>query len=305
MRYIIIYNPVAGISSVAKKCLQVLKTYFEENSLDFTLYESKAKGDITRYCSSICDEKTPLRIYGVGGDGTLLEIARGVYGRKNVEIGIFPTGSGNDYVRSFGEFSRFLNIKSQINSKSIEVDVMDSDEGCSMNVCSVGFDAKVAYEMVKYKNKPFISGSMSYDLAVAKCFLGRVGDDLELKIGLETGDLEISGRFLFALLANGKYYGGGYNCAPHAKLDDGVLNVILIKKPPLFKIPKMVKIYKKGEYLDSPIFKPYLFTYNANSLEITSKKDMYVNCDGECVKGRHAKFSLSKYKIKFILPDEK
>ncbi len=303
MHYIIIYNPVAGISSIAQKCLQVLKKYFEDNDLEYTLYESKYKGDITRYCKSICDDKAPKRIYGVGGDGTLLEIARGVYGYENVEIGIFPTGSGNDYVRSFGEFSRFLNIKAQINAQSKEMDIMDSDEGCSMNVCSVGFDAKVAYEMVKYKNKPFISGSMSYDLAVAKCFLGKVGDDLDIKIGLENEEVKISGRFLFALMANGKYYGGGYNCAPHAKLDDGVLNVILIKKPPLYKIPKMVKIYKKGEYLNSPDFEKYLFTYNAHSLEISSKKDIYVNCDGECVKAKYAKFSLSKYKIKFILPD--
>ncbi len=304
LRYALIYNPVSGVSGLSKIYTQKVADYLKENGMTCEVYHSDQKGDLEKISKEIANGETPVRIYAVGGDGTLLDIMRGVDGKEGVEIGIFPTGSGNDYIRNFGSKEDFLNIKNQINGKSKKVNLIDSNHGLSANVCSIGFDAKVAFEMAKFKNLPLVSGSLAYDLAVAKCFMGKVGDDVKGSIFLEDEVIPVSGRFLFALCSNGQYYGGGYHCAPTAKTDDDLLDIVLIKKPPLAKIPKMVQIYKKGEHLDSPMFKDYLIFYKGKGFELSSEKSIFVNCDGECKKDNTAKFMLSKKYMNFIIPQK-
>ncbi len=169
----------------------------------------------------------------------------------------------------------------------------------SINLCSVGLDARVAYEMVKFKRVPFISGSMAYDFALMKVLVGKTGEHLEIVID---GAGKYDGTFLFALAGSGKYYGGGYCGAPLAVPDDGLLDFVLIRKPPLYKIPPLIKIYKNGGHLKSAKFKDFLTFCRGKKMKIKAPGRAVANFDGECSIIDELCFEVVPKAVNFIVP---
>ncbi|MEG1426522.1 MAG: GNAT family N-acetyltransferase [Oscillospiraceae bacterium] len=302
MRYIFIVNPKAGVKNIIDDVRKKAENYFSGSEDNYKVYETSGKGDATKIAHKECESGEKVRIYGFGGDGTLLEIVRGAVGRANAEVGIFPSGSGNDYIRTYGEREQFLDFDKQIHGRSISIDMIDTLAGSAINICSVGLDAKVAYEMSNFKSIPGVKGSFAYDLALLKCLTGKIGDQLTVKMKTVEGEKEFQGNYIFALAAGGKCYGGGFMGAPKAVTNDGLLDLILIKRPPLYRIPGLVKLYKNGHHLASPKFKDILTFYRGYELEISSNDEIYCNRDGECEKIKREKFSLSKGSLRFILP---
>lgn len=299
MRYVFIINPAAGKRNPLHTVFPEVRAFFEEKRLSFRSYVTEKPLQATEFARKEGEAGGDVRIFGFGGDGTLGEIAAGVMNRKNVEIGIFPCGSGDDYIKSFGTRENFLSPQKQFGGKSVPVDMIRSDSGFSINLCSVGMDAKVAFEMAKFKNLPFVSGPMAYNLALIKTLLGRIGADLQVTVD---GAKEYSGRFLFALAGSGKYYGGGYCGAPKAEPGDGLLDFVLIRKPPFRKIPKLVGIYKNGRHVESKEFRGFLTYCRGRRMEITAARDTPANFDGECRMLKSACFEVVPHPVRFIVP---
>jgi len=299
MRYVFIVNPVAGKKNAYYSVFPTIREYFGANGMEFTCYITEKPNHATELAKMESRKADPVRIYAIGGDGTLSETAAGAIGRENVEIGIFPCGSGNDYIKNFGEARRFLSLEKQLKAPSRPVDMIHSQGKYSINLCSVGLDARVAYEMVKFKRVPFISGSMAYDFALMKVLAGKLGEHLEIVID---GAGKYDGTFLFALAGSGKYYGGGYCGAPLAVPDDGLLDFVLIRKPPLYKIPPLINIYKNGGHLKSAKFKDFLTFCRGKKMEIKAPGRAVANFDGECSIIDELCFEVVPKAVNFIVP---
>lgn len=300
MRYVFIVNPVAGKKNPYNSVFPVIQDYFRQNGLECVCHitnQPKQATELTRQQGAKGDA---VRIYAVGGDGTLSEVAAGAVGMDNVEVGVIPCGSGNDYVRTFGPIENFLSPEKQLKASSLKVDVIQSEGHNSINVCSIGMDAKVAYEMVKFKKIPYISGSSAYNLALIKVLLGKIGDYLKVVID---GEKTYEGKYLFALAASGKYYGGGYCGAPKADPSDGLLDFLLIKKPPMAQIPSLVKIYKEGGHLESPIFSNLVTFCRGREMSVSALKPVIANFDGECHPLNHVDFRIIPNSVRFIVPE--
>ena len=302
MKYRFIINPKAGSSNYLLKIKDIIENYFKESGEDYEITETEYKGHAEELVKAEAEKGEPVRVYGFGGDGTLLELVRGAAYHDNVEIGIFPVGSGNDYVKSFGDKEAFMSFENQLKGESIYVDGIESENGCAVNICSLGLDANVAYNMVKFKKVPMVSGPLAYDLSLVKCLMSKIGEDLKVMITTKNGEINMEGTYLFALAACGRYYGGGYMGAPKAVLNDGELDFVLIKKPPLYKIPKFAAIYKKGEHIGHPALEEYLTFVRGYEMEVEAAKPAVCNYDGECVIKDREKFTIAKNMVKFILP---
>ncbi len=302
MRYVFIINPNTHAAKLEEKINENIKKIFSSSDCEYKIVKTKCVGDATEITKSEASIGDELRIYGFGGDGTLSEIAEAAKGHENVEIGIFPLGSGNDYIRNYGTIKEFLNFKDQIEGESITVDMIETLHSSSINICSVGFDAQVGYRMKHYKNLPFVDGPMSYNVAVVRSFMGKLGQELTIKIHDDSGISTVSGSFLFALAASGKCYGGGYLGAPSALTNDGLLDFVLIKSVPRHKFFSLVKLYKKGLHLESDVFKDYLIFKRGKKIEIEGADKLYCSRDGECNMVDREIFTLSDKKLKFILP---
>lgn len=299
MRYVFIVNPVAGKKNPYNSIYPIIQEYFRQNGMECVCHITNQPKQATELARQQGEKGDPVRIYAVGGDGTLSEVAAGAMGMKNVEVGVIPCGSGNDFVKTFGPIENFLSAEKQMRAESKLIDMIESDGHFSINLCSIGMDAKVAYEMVKFKNVPYISGPTAYNLALVKVLLGKIGDHLKVVID---GDKTYEGTYLFALAGNGRYYGSGYCGAPKAITDDGLLDFILVKKPPFYKIPSLVNVYKEGGHLDSPLFDGLVTFCRGHEMQVTAKKNVIANFDGECRAIDHVNFRVVPGSVRFLVP---
>lgn len=114
MEHVFIINPKSGKKDNTKE----IKKYLEENfkDLNYTIYNTTGVGDAIRYVKEKCEnKKEALRLYACGGDGTLNEVINGAYGYSDVAVSVYPCGTGNDFVKVFGETNYFNDIANIIN----------------------------------------------------------------------------------------------------------------------------------------------------------------------------------------------
>lgn len=299
MRYVLIANPAAGKQNPAETVLPQVRNYFQEQGLNPTCYMTKGPGDAVKLAAMEAEKGDPVRIYAFGGDGTLGEVAQGAAGKRNAEIGIFPCGSGNDYIKVFGSLQDFLSPEKQLAGLSRPVDLIQTELGVSINVCSVGMDALVALKMERLKRLPLVSGASAYNLALMQVLLGHIGDNLRVRID---GQEEFTDCFLFALAASGRYYGGGYCGAPQAVPDDGLLDFVLIRKPPFYKIPLLIGMYKAGKHIGAKEFEKILTYRRGKKMEIFAQQPAASNRDGEVALVKAASFQILPAAVRFIVP---
>lgn len=302
MRYVLIVNPAAGKKNPYETVLPPVHRFLQEHGIPFVCHLTQKPGHAISLSREEAARGDEVRIYAFGGDGTLAEVAAGAAEFENAEIGIFPCGSGNDYIKMFGPRKDFLSVEKQLMAVSRRVDLIRSELGISINLCSVGMDATVALEMARLKRLPLISGPAAYNLALLKVLFGKIGEPLRIRIDDRE---EFSGCFLFAIAASGQYYGGGYCGAPLAVPNDGLLDFVLIRKPPVFQIPKLAAMYKAGRHIGAKEFEKILTFRRGKKLEIFPEKPAASNRDGEvALIGGSISFEVFPSAVRFLVPKE-
>ncbi len=295
MRYVFYVNPVAGKGKEQDGIIESIKNYFKEKTDNFKIHITESKGDALKSANAEAKTGDDIRMFACGGEGTVFEVLNGVVGYDNVELGVIPCGSANDFLKYFNTRKEFLDISQQIDGTAMEMDLIKADDKYCLNGCSVGMDAMVARDMSIFKNLPLVSGKMAYTLAIVKTLLKRLGVKIKLSLnGEEFEDKDC----LFAVIANAPYYGGGYKGAPDAVPYDQELDCTVIDTVSKFKILKFLPIYKKGEHKTLSICS----TARCESMEFISDKPIPVNLDGEIIETDHIKFEIIKKAVKFVLP---
>ncbi len=297
MRYLFFINPVAGKGKGKELIAESVKNYFNENGGDYKIIVTEYKGHAKELAESEAKTGDTITMFACGGEGTVFEILNGVVGYDNVTLGVLPCGSANDFLKFFGDSKSFLKIDSQINGGSIEMDIIKAGDYYCLNGCSVGMDAVVARDMSIFKKWPLVSGSFAYTLAIVKTFLGKLGITANISVD---GEKPQKKNCLFAVVANGPYYGGGYMGAPDAVPFDSKLDFTLVDNIPKTKILKFINLYKKGKHkiLDCCQLK------NCSSMDFSASKPIPVNLDGEIIESAKMHFEIIKKGIKFNLPKE-
>lgn len=303
MKYVFIVNPVAGKENPLNKYGKLIKDACESRQLDYEILVTECPGNATELAvnaASKATEENPVRIFSVGGDGTLCEISSGVIGYENCELGCIPCGSGNDYIKCFGTKQEFLDLDNYICSGAVAVDAIKAGDIKSINICSMGLDANICHKAneLKEKNKK-LSGSKAYNKAIAICIMGKLYNKLKVTID----DSEVfEGKYLFSIAASGQYYGGGVNSAPMADPTDGLLDFILIKNVSHLRALGLVSKYKSGEYVHSRCMKKILTLRRGKKLHVEAADSAIVNIDGECSRILDITFEVMEKAVKFIVP---
>ncbi|NLL29841.1 MAG: diacylglycerol kinase family lipid kinase [Clostridiales bacterium] len=298
-KHYFIINPKAGKFDISEKLRERIDNLFKDIDEDYTIYITKGIGDAEDYCKNICQNETgSLRFYAAGGDGTLNEVVNGIKGCDNASVGVLPYGTGNDFIKNFEKVD-FLNLDGQVVGKSEKIDLLRvKDKGC-INICNIGFDAKVASQVNKFKKLPFMNGATAYTLALFYSLLNRMHENFE--ITLDNNEV-IKGNFLLCTFSNGVSYGGGYKAAPLAKINDGLFDVCLVKKVSRFKLVKLLGAYKNGEHLDNDEISKYIIYRKCKEVTVTSNNKFYISVDGEIFEDNKLKVSIEEEAINFLVP---
>lgn len=297
MKYVFIINPAAGKGKTVNTLYDEIANYCSKRKLEYCVQITAAAGDAYRFAREHAMTGEEITIFLAGGEGTVFEALNGTFGYDNVTLGVIPIGSANDFLKYFPKDNKrlFSDIDEQIGGSPIKMDVIKAGEYYCLNSCSVGMDAIVARDMSKFKRWPLVNGSMAYKLAIFKCFLGKIG--CRLTLFADGNDLG-NRNCLFAVVANGPAYGGGFLAAPKAVPFDGKLNYTIVENISKFKILRFINKYKIGDVEGLS----FIHSGECQNYSIKSDKEVPVNLDGEIFNMKEIDFSIIKSGVKFQLP---
>ena len=295
MKHVFIVNPSAGQGMKAADLDEKLRNL----DIDYEIYETKAAKDATKYVRTRASSGEELRFYACGGDGTLKEVMEGTIGFANASLTCYPVGSGNDFVKCFGGKEKFLDLENLVRGEARPTDIIRVNNEVCINACHFGLDSAVAKTMAKVKRKKIIGGKNAYITGVVKAFIC----DMKTKGKIVAdGEVIADGEFLLCAVSNGQYVGGMFRCAPKAAVDDGFLEVCLVKPVSRLTFVKLVKYYTEGSHLDNPKFKDILIYRKSKKVEVFAEGGFTVSLDGELIETDHFVAEVEPRAVNFAAP---
>lgn len=264
------------------------KKYFGENvKIIRTKYENHAIDASKSFINKYKNFKKTI-IVG-GGDGSLNEICNVIYENdlENTSLGLIPMGTGNDFSKNF-PFKNFK-LESLLNIKEKKIDLIKVNDKVGINVLSLGFDTVVLKKAYEYLDKKPSLGKKAYFFGVIKALKHLSYQNLSLTLYDKNNEkINIKDDFLLSAICNGGYYGSGFNPAPGAKIDDGILNLVFAKKLPNILLPSLIVRYKFGLLENSK----YLDEIKIKKGKIKSDTPILANIDGEIFQSKKINFEI-------------
>ena len=294
MKHLFIINPAAGSRDRTLECSREIMQLCRD--LDYRVEISKGPGDCRRLANEAACSGEEYRIYACGGDGTLNEVAAGAAGYGNAAVTVWAGGSGNDFVRLFSEPRAFCHLARLLDAEETAFDMIRCNDSLALNICSVGLDARIGTDVANYKRLPLLQGFWAYAASAVVNVVRGVSQPLRVTLCGQTRDEEMT----MVCVCNGRYYGGGFMPVAEARMDDGVLNTLVVKKVSRLTFMKFVNPYSKGQY--------YKFPHLARCstpkvIRIRSEKPDIVTClDGECITSDDVTIQLSDKRLNFFGP---
>ena len=295
MKHLFIINPAAGSKDRTEKYQRKIKLACDQRGFDYAIHVSAAPGDCFRAAREAALTGEEYRIYACGGDGTLNEVAAGAAGYPNAAVTCYRGGSGNDFVKIFSDPDAFQDLERLLDPEEVTFDMIRCNEDLSLNICSVGLDARIGTDVSRYKRLPLLSGFRAYAVSTVVNLFRGISEHYVVRIDGETVD----GSHTMICICNGRFYGGGFNPVPDADPTDGWLDVLLVKKVRLLQVPGVIGMYKNGRAGELPHL---VRRFRVKELEILCDKPTAINLDGEERIAQEIKISLAQEKLRFFYP---
>ncbi len=298
MKHIFIINPTAGKRNCTTELMEMAKALQARHGLELECILTKQPGHATETTRAIARQGRPVRFYACGGDGTVNEVANGILGIPNAAMTCIPVGTGNDFLKNFGDKAALFSDPENLwDGPQFPLDAIDCNGRAALTIACSGFDAQVAEDVHTYGNSPLLGGRGSYIASLAVNFLVR---GLSHRWTITLDGEAMPGDYALAAVCNGRYYGGGFMPVAESRMDDGVLNTLVVQRVSRPTFLRFVGAYSKGGYYKFP---RYARSYTAKEIVIDSPDQDIVTClDGEIVHSRRAVLSLAAGKVNFFGP---
>lgn len=295
MKHLFIINPAAGKYDHTEEVSGQIRELCAARGLDYEIKVSSQPGDCTAFTKQAAETGEETRVYACGGDGTLNEVVSGAAGAANLAVTHFPCGSGNDFIKNFDDPEAFTSLERLLDADEAVFDLIQVGDSYSLSICSVGIDARIGTDIQKYKRLPLVSGKGAYNVStVVNLFKG-----IQRHYVIEVEGRRLEGRYTLICVCNGRFYGGGYQPVPEAKLDDGKLEVLVLKKVSRFQVAGIIGKFKAGRYAEYPELFQH---FSTDRVVIHCDKEEVVNLDGEARYGKDVEIVLSENKLRFFFP---
>lgn len=207
-------------------------------------------------------------LVAIGGDGTVNTVAK-IAHNKNKTLGIIPKGSGDG-------LARFLNIPRHVNKavdiilhgRKAKIDTAVVSDVFFVNVAGAGFEAEVAHKF----GQEGIRGLKGYVKTILESFGGREEKEATLTIDGVKKRL----KFFSLSIANGAQWGNNFEIASEADIQDGLLDVAIMKKPKVYQIMSLITYLKSKKQSNNVLFT----YYKASEIDLKRSGKLW-HIDGE------------------------
>ena len=297
MKHLFIINPAAGSRDRTKAYTEQIRQVCVPWGLDYCIQVSGGPGECCRLARKAAQTGEEYRIYACGGDGTLNEVASGAAGYENVAVTAFAGGSGNDFIRMFDQPEAFQDLERLLDCEETRFDLIRCNDDFSLNICSIGLDARIGTDVSHYKRIPLLHGFRAYAASTIVNTIKGIAEHYVIEIDGE----QIDGEKTMVCACNGQYYGGGFNPVPDADPTDGLMEVLVIEKVSRLKVAQVVGKYKNGKYKDYPHL---IRHFRTNHMRIICDRPTPVNLDGELRTAQTVDFRIADEKLRFFYPKD-
>jgi diacylglycerol kinase (ATP) len=227
-RYLFIINPVAGIGGKKHFPEMIMRVFGEMDVIVETCFTT-GRGDASRL---VWENWERFDVFvAVGGDGTVNEVISAVAGTEKL-FSLIPAGSGNALGRELGlSMWPARALKEMVASHLRIIDTGKVNGRRFVNVCGVGFDAHIAGRFAKSK----IRGPLPYVAHVLRDFMSYQPHWYRITIDGKT----FRRKAFVVTVANTSQFGNNAYIAPRAKIDDGLLDICILKPFPVGVVPDL------------------------------------------------------------------
>jgi diacylglycerol kinase (ATP) len=212
-------------------------------------------------------------VVAFGGDGTVGDVVRGIHGSGAI-LGILPAGTGNDVARNLGLPMNLTEAARVIHEGSaLAIDVGTVNGVPFINNAGTGFDARVMQTM--NTGIRFARGRIAFLLAILKTVFTYKPFHLTMTVDAQP-PVEIHDAMLVSVL-NGRVYGAGMPAAPDARMDDGRLDVLVVRNLPRLARLGLLQKLQNGTHTDHPS----VSLFKCEQLQLKAVPPQALNVDGE------------------------
>ena len=287
MKTIVIVNPQAG-NGRTEKIWPNIESALEKSIGSFEVLQTTCRGDASDLSRRILAVDT-VRIVAVGGDGHLNEVLNGFIENDlpvnpEARLSFVMTGTGCDFQRSLGISGKWQNAAAKLKDAKVrKIDVgkvtytaADKTQKIRYfdNIASFGLSGAVDHCLEHSRLRDYLGGSPLFLWATIKTVFTHPNQSIRFRIN-DGPEEEICSRL--GLLANGRYFGGAMHAAPEAELDDGLLDLLMLKEISVAKfLWHLPKIYK-GTHLKIP----EIFFQKVRKFTAESSEQVILDIDGE------------------------
>jgi len=275
LKILMVFNPHAAAGRAARLLPRVRSAIETFATLD--VLETAGVNDAVRLVA-----KTDLSHYdgliAAGGDGTLFEVLNGLYAHHDpnrVPLGIVPVGTGNAFARELGlmpgDWEKAIGIIERGRKRPVDVGRVQTAQETFhfLNIIGAGLpvDAMKTAEKLKF------IGPAAYSIATLLCTINLKIYPLHIEINGKNIDQES----IFVEISNTRYTGTSFLIAPDAVLDDGLLDVTLVRKLSRRRLLRLFPTIYKGHHVRYE----EVFTRKAKEIRISAPKGLMLAPDGE------------------------
>lgn len=288
-KYLTIINPNSGTSRKTS-ILELAYNILSENGSELYFVYTNEQGHVAQIIDDVATQGFDV-VIGVGGDGTINEVADAVR-PTDMTMGIIPMGSGNGLARSLD-----IPMDPEAALEVIRKGYIKRIDCCEANgvpffvTFGVGFDAQVT---ASYDQKSF-RGPLSYVLSTVDQFIKHKSSLYRLHLNGEV----IEQKAFLVTCANADQYGNNAIIAPEAELDDGLFDVVVIRNMSLLKAPQVaINLFTKNINESASID-----IYRTDHLIIEREEADYAQVDGELLElGRRIEITIQKQQLPILVP---
>ena len=301
MKTRLIVNPVSG-TDAAPDYLQAMNERLRAGLGDVDIVMTVAAGDAVRLGERAAREGYG-RLIVAGGDGTLNEVLNGVASVEGAlartTFGLVPLGTGNDFAGALGLPEDVEGaVEILLRGRTVEADVGVLNGRHFVNVSAGGFIAEVS-DAVNPQLKSF-AGKFAYLIGGAQVLLEYEPVGVRLRAVAEDGRVveRESGAQMFAV-CNSRLVGGGRLIAPHAVIDDGLLDVCFVEAMPTLEFVGLLGSVSGGDHIEDE----RVSYFRARELELRFDRTIKVNTDGEVLETDRCRYTLQTRAARFLAGD--
>ena len=287
-KIIFILNPISGTGK-QKNAIPLIDQYLDHTKYDYQIIQTEYAGHAKEIAQDAVD-KADI-VIAIGGDGTINESFQALV-NTDVIFGIIPCGSGNG-------LARFLKIPIKIKeaietinkANSLKIDSCTVNNTPFLSIAGVGFDAYIAKKFDEAKFR----GLFSYLNQIIKSYSKYQEKDFVIRIDNQ----ELNRKAFLISFANSDQFGNNAIIAPQAVINDGELEVCIVRKIPFIGLPRLAyQVFNRNIQKSN-----YYHSLRARDFTIRHENDLIVNIDGEPVQmGKEIHIKTYPKSIKMIVP---